>query len=146
MNKGDLARFLGMSLPTLNNRLATDPDLPVVQRGTNGHPWVFDAQAVKAHLDRKAQLRAEEEAARKAYLDSIQMDGLGPSEGQRRGSSALTALAKSPMPPLIAAAASAAVVNAVLQAAEDFAAKHGLAAAVATELKERLRTAIQGQR
>ncbi|HZL59173.1 MAG TPA: hypothetical protein VFC38_05690 [Stellaceae bacterium] len=43
VNKGELARILTCSLPTIEALINRYPDMPILQRGSNGVEWQFDA-------------------------------------------------------------------------------------------------------
>lgn len=126
VNKDGLARFLRMSLPTLRDRLADDPEIPVLRRGSNGVPWEFDALAVQAHFERRARERVEAEAQRRAQLAAIRVR-LGQPE----------APADPAMPPM-AAAAPREAEEVALELAERFGHAHGLGAPVVSALRAEL--------
>lgn len=126
VNKDGLARFLRMSLPTLRDRLAADPEIPVVRRGSNGVPWEFDAHAVQAHFERRARERAEAEAQRRVQLDAMRR-GLGQREAPN-----------APTLPIIAAAAPREAEETALALAEQFGRAHGLGAPVVSALRAEL--------
>ena len=66
LNKAELANWLGISLPTLSSwMLRYGPEFPVVERGTNGRDYRFEAEAVADFL----RAKQEEEAALKARRD-----------------------------------------------------------------------------
>jgi len=58
INRDQMARQLGCSLPTLDAMIKRWADFPVVERGDRGRPWKFDAEAVILFLQEK---REEEE-------------------------------------------------------------------------------------
>ncbi|WP_428485968.1 terminase small subunit [Rhodopila sp.] len=72
VNKRELARVLAVSLPTINAYLDRYTDFPVLQEGTNGREWQFDATAVRAFMAAKereeeaAELRKQEQIAQLA--------------------------------------------------------------------------------
>ncbi|MBW4089910.1 MAG: terminase small subunit [Proteobacteria bacterium] len=64
VNKAELAHILRVSLPTLTRWiLKYGPDFPVLERGTNGRDYAFDASAVSAFLraQQEAQAASREE-------------------------------------------------------------------------------------
>lgn len=66
VNKARLAHWLGISLPTLSAwMLRYGADFPVVERGSNGRDYRFDAQEVSDFLRaRKAEMAAEQDQRR----------------------------------------------------------------------------------
>lgn len=70
VNKSELARYLGISVPTLSSRIDQYPDFPVVQAGTNGTEWKFDPLSVREFLAQKDEEREAAEAARQAAINS----------------------------------------------------------------------------
>jgi phage terminase Nu1 subunit (DNA packaging protein) len=79
-NKRELATALGVSLPTISAYLDRYPDLPVIERGTNGKEWQFDVEAVRAFM---AEREAEEEAAeqeRAARLQQLSLPITDPGD------------------------------------------------------------------
>jgi phage terminase Nu1 subunit (DNA packaging protein) len=126
VNKDGLARFLRMSLPTLRDRLAADPEIPVVRRGSNGVPWEFDAHAVQEHFERRARERAEAEAQRRAQLDAI------------RGAVAQPGVPRPPAAPLFTALAPPAAEDTALAVAERFGRMHELGEPVVAALRAEL--------
>lgn len=88
-NKRDLARALGVSLPTLDGLIARFPDFPVAERGTSGREYRFDIPSAVAFVtDKRAE--AEREAEEKAeFLAQFSLplggtpevpEGIKPSE------------------------------------------------------------------
>ena len=88
VNKRELARVLGVSLPTIENYLDRYDDFPVVKRGTNGSSYVFDPIAVRDFLDAQQALEQESEARRQEAIaqlglplnDAALSDELTPKE------------------------------------------------------------------
>lgn len=71
VNKGELAQRLKCSVPTVTALLTRYPNLPVVQAGTNGRPWLFDFAAVAGFIaDRRAEERIATEQ-RDDLLDQL---------------------------------------------------------------------------
>jgi phage terminase Nu1 subunit (DNA packaging protein) len=68
LNKRELGRLLGVSLPTIDAYLDRHPDFPILQQGTNGREWQFDAAAVREFL---AAHEAEEAAAETRRQEQI---------------------------------------------------------------------------
>jgi phage terminase Nu1 subunit (DNA packaging protein) len=68
INKRDLARKLGVSIPTVSAILDRYPDFPVEVRGRVGLEWQFNAADVQAFLAGK---RAEEAATAGATRDAF---------------------------------------------------------------------------
>ena len=52
LGKAELCKALGWSRPTLDRRLARDPQFPVLAPGGQGVSWSFDLAAVCAYLGR----------------------------------------------------------------------------------------------
>jgi len=51
VNKRELCREAGISRPHLDERIARDPNFPIIRRGGgNGDSWQFDAEAALARL------------------------------------------------------------------------------------------------
>lgn len=73
VTKDEMARRLGVCLPTLSAWLHRWPDFPVLERGAKGRPWRFDPEAVKAFVARKQQEREAVEAERDRLLRSFQL-------------------------------------------------------------------------
>jgi phage terminase Nu1 subunit (DNA packaging protein) len=65
LNKAELAHALKVSLPTLSRWQLRYADFPVLERGTNGRDYKFDAAAVFAFL----RARQEEQEAANAEKD-----------------------------------------------------------------------------
>jgi hypothetical protein len=69
VNKQELARLLGISLPTVAAYIARyGSDFPVIERGTNGRDWQFEHEDVVAFLARKRAEDREADAERAATL------------------------------------------------------------------------------
>lgn len=80
VNKAELAKILGVSLPTMTAILARYSEFPVEQRGGLGLEWKFDPALAKAFIATKKE---EEEAANSAKSDllaqcSLPLDELVP--------------------------------------------------------------------
>lgn len=82
VNKRELARILGVSLPTMTAVLERYPDFPVASRGSNGVPWQFDPELAKAFVLAK---RDEERAADAAKSELLAQIALPLDEPQRPG-------------------------------------------------------------
>lgn len=67
VNKKELAKRLGCSLPTLDRIIERYPDFPIAQPGSNGRQYLFDAAVVVAYI-REQQEREKAEAARRDTL------------------------------------------------------------------------------
>ena len=50
VGKKELCAHLNWSRPTLDRRLAQDPNFPVMLRGDQGGPWAFDVATVESYL------------------------------------------------------------------------------------------------
>ncbi len=72
MNMGEVAGMLGCSLPTLRQRLKSEPDFPVQQKGDKGVPWVFDPVAVAEYERQQLTARRKEDEARAEALNAFQ--------------------------------------------------------------------------
>jgi phage terminase Nu1 subunit (DNA packaging protein) len=86
VNKRELARILGVSLPTIGAWLDRYPEFPVLQSGTNGREYQFDAVAVR---DFMAIKDAEEERLEKEREAAIAQLGLPLEEQTEDGAGAL---------------------------------------------------------
>lgn len=75
VNMGEMARILGISLPTMRELPLKHPDLPVQQRGGSGVPWAFDPEAVQAFMKAKKDEEAAAEAARNEALAQLAFPG-----------------------------------------------------------------------
>ncbi len=71
VNKRELAQVLGVSVPTINAWLDRHEGFPIVQEGTNGREWQFDAIAVRAFLDDRRAEEEREEARRQAAIAQL---------------------------------------------------------------------------
>jgi phage terminase Nu1 subunit (DNA packaging protein) len=89
-NKGELARVLKMSIPTLNALIAEYPDFPIVARGDNGVAWQFDVAEVVRFL--RARREAEQRAAehKRELFDQLTLPIEGPTTPSADGSGPLT--------------------------------------------------------
>jgi len=67
INKRELGKLLGVSLPTVSALIDRYPDLPISRRGTNGVEWQIDGNAVVAFLRDKR----EEEARTRSVRDEL---------------------------------------------------------------------------
>jgi phage terminase Nu1 subunit (DNA packaging protein) len=74
VNKAELAHRLGVSLPTLSRWLTKyDRDFPVVERGTNGASYKFDAAAVFAFLRARQEEQLQATAERDEQLSQLKL-------------------------------------------------------------------------
>jgi phage terminase Nu1 subunit (DNA packaging protein) len=80
-NKRELARLLGVSLPTISAYLDRWADFPVVQNGTTGREWRFDPLAVRDYLAAKEAEEEAYEARRQAEIDQLAMPLESVSDG-----------------------------------------------------------------
>lgn len=80
VNKGELARILGVSKPTMSAILDRYPDFPVEQRGGLGQEWQFDPKMAKAFIAAKKAEEDEANAAKSELLAqcSLPLDELVP--------------------------------------------------------------------
>jgi phage terminase Nu1 subunit (DNA packaging protein) len=95
VNRTQLSMELGRSRTWLDQRIATDPDFPILQRGGQGQAYAFDLAAVQAYLQGQdttasklpavtSQGRLAEAKARMAEMDvSDRMSKLVDVEGMR---------------------------------------------------------------
>ena len=79
VNKSELRRILGCSLPTLDRWITQYPDFPVIQRGNQGNVWSFDADEVRAFL--AAKDRSVTDAAKERAKQMRQLAQLGHNGG-----------------------------------------------------------------
>lgn len=63
VGKKALAEDLGWSRPTLDKRLDSDPNFPVLQRGGKGGGWKFDPMAVRRYLTGQGSAPAVDDQA-----------------------------------------------------------------------------------
>ena len=80
VNKSELRRILGCSLPTLDRWITQYPDFPVLQRGNQGGAWSFNADEVISFLaakDRSMTDAAKERAQQMHQLAQVGHNG-GP--------------------------------------------------------------------
>jgi len=85
VNKRELARrILSCSLPTLNDLIERYNDFPVLERGSNGVEWKFDANAVVEFLARKREeeRRQSEERSDLFRQFSLPIDEIAPDEAR----------------------------------------------------------------
>lgn len=82
VNKRELARILGVSLPTMDALIDRYADLPIERRGSNGVEWQFDAAKVVAFIDGKKRAEAEQLQQRSEFLKqfTLPMDATAPEE------------------------------------------------------------------
>ena len=71
VNKRELARHLGVSLPTIGALIDRYPDFPIVERGTNGVEWQFDLAAVATFVKATRDAEAASKAARDEQLAQL---------------------------------------------------------------------------
>jgi len=71
VNKRELARRLGVSLPTMGALIDRYQDFPVVERGTNGVEWKFDLATVIAFVQAQREAEAASKAARDEQLAQL---------------------------------------------------------------------------
>ncbi len=146
MNKGELARHLGCSLPTLAAKIARHPDFPVRQRGTKGREWQFDPDDVAAFLQRMEEAATQARAQRRRELDAMRspLTALGVGAGHRPAGGARSdrqgflfggAAPESPRHP-------AQLGRALDELAGTFGRAHALPATVVDDLRARLAAAI----
>jgi phage terminase Nu1 subunit (DNA packaging protein) len=92
VNKRELARLLGVSLPTLTEMIDRYPDFPVEGRGTNGREWEFDAEKavrfVRDKRDQTARAREDEQAFFRQFTLDVDVvaeeeRGLRPADRER---------------------------------------------------------------
>lgn len=83
VNKSELARLLNVAVPTVGKLIDDYPDLPVIDRGTNGKAWVFDAHEVMRYLEgQRAADRHEAEARNKMWAQvSLPLDEVQATDG-----------------------------------------------------------------
>lgn len=85
VNKGELARILDVSLPTLARMIAELEDFPVVARGDKGVEWRFDPAAVLAYLDERREREREASASREGWLQQFSLPGLEETDEEAKG-------------------------------------------------------------
>lgn len=75
VNKGELARMLRVSAPTIDTMIADG--CPVAAGGSNGVPYQFDFYAVKAWREEREAKRAQEEQTRLERINAAQSELFG---------------------------------------------------------------------
>ena len=70
VNQDEMARILGVSLPTMRSYITRHEDFPFIERGKNGKAWQFHAPTVIAFLEAKRREAAEAAAAGAAARDA----------------------------------------------------------------------------
>lgn len=139
VNKDALARELGWSLPTLGDRIARDPDFPIVQRGNKGTSWVFDLNAAKAHVAKREAERETERAQREAYLASFRTTPNGlPAPGMPGPAPVSLEVPRRLEAPAQGTASNRALAVGLDAVADGFGREHGLPAQATADLKQRL--------
>lgn len=74
VNKQELAHWLGVSLPTLGRwMLKYGAEFPILERGSNGRDYQFDASAVSAFLRAKQQEQAASKAEQDEQLSQLRL-------------------------------------------------------------------------
>lgn len=74
VNKRELARMIGVSLPTLSALIDRyGDDFPISRRGTNGVEWQFDGQAVIDFLRAREAEQAASRTARDELLAQLRL-------------------------------------------------------------------------
>lgn len=71
VNKAELARRLGVSLPTMSALLLRYPDFPVHRRGTNGTAYQFDINDAIEFVQAKRDAEQASKAARDELLAQL---------------------------------------------------------------------------
>lgn len=82
LNKKEMAKRIGVSLPTLTSWIERWPDFPIVERGTNGARYRFNPQHVLVFIREKQEEERAKTAERDERLTSIQLEmaGLFPED------------------------------------------------------------------
>ncbi len=75
VNKGELARMLRVSTPTIDTMIAEG--CPVAAGGSNGVPYEFDFEKVKAWREERDAKRADAEQARQQRINAAQSELFG---------------------------------------------------------------------
>lgn len=73
VNKAELAKIVGVSLPTMSSIIARYPDMPIERQGRSGEAWQFDADSVVDFLRTKRAEEAEEVASRTDLLSELRL-------------------------------------------------------------------------
>jgi phage terminase Nu1 subunit (DNA packaging protein) len=68
VNKDEMARLLGVSLPTFSDLMKDNPDLPIAQEGSRGIPYAFDPKAVLSWKAAKQDAAQRQIAERTEFL------------------------------------------------------------------------------
>lgn len=87
VNKRELARILGVSLPTMTAILDRYPDFPAANKGSNGVPWQFDPELAKAFVLAKREEERAANAAKSELLAQIALPLDEPTETVAEGPS-----------------------------------------------------------
>lgn len=94
-NKGELAKLLRVSLPTLNSLIDRYPDFPIETRGSNGIEWEFDAPRVIEFIREKKTAEANAAAERRDLFAQFELPELEPeADGGPLSASQRLAMAK----------------------------------------------------
>jgi hypothetical protein len=75
-NADEMAAIAGMTWRNLKPQVDEDPAFPIVSRGSEGKPWVFDGRAVLDHMIARLELEAKEQQAREERV--ALMAGISP--------------------------------------------------------------------
>jgi phage terminase Nu1 subunit (DNA packaging protein) len=73
LNKAELAHALNVSLPTLSRWLMRYAEFPVLERGTNGRDYKFDAAAVFEFLRARQEEQAQAAADKDEQLSQLKL-------------------------------------------------------------------------
>jgi phage terminase Nu1 subunit (DNA packaging protein) len=94
VNKRELAPRLNCSVPTVDALISRYPDFPVVQRGTNGRPWVFDLEEVVTFLRERRAVEVNAATERDNLLQQFTLPFLEEEVPAGGGNSRITPAAR----------------------------------------------------
>lgn len=81
VNKKELAKVMGVSLPTLDRLIDRYDDFPIKQKGGNGQDYSFNAKKVKAFLKKQRAIEEKNLADRADLLLDLNIVLPGHEEG-----------------------------------------------------------------
>ena len=86
LNKKEMAKRIGVSLPTLTSWIERWDDFPIIERGTNGARYRFNAHDVLLYISEKQAEERAKTAERDERLTSIQLEMAELFPEEERGS------------------------------------------------------------
>lgn len=86
LNKKEMAKRIGVSLPTLTSWIERWDDFPIIERGTNGSRYRFNPHDVLLYISEKQAEERAKTAERDERLTSIQLEMAELFPEEERGS------------------------------------------------------------